>query len=453
MNDMPDITARVRSWLREPVSLRGTGVDRVAEMVHDTSQQRGWLPPLSGGWTRRLFVTPGLVTAGVITAVFCVLLFITLPSDRQTGPAGAPASEAASPGATPAVTEPGWPGVDFEPLDRDCEVECRWDEPGAWAVTAADHGDFASAQAIAFGPIGPPWFLSDDTVWQLGVPGSTIFPPAIPTYGQGDHASDLAVTADGILWVASKSGLHAFDGEMWTERWSGTTLTDLTVAPDGAVLAVGGGAAGGGGWDSPDDIVVVRVDDDGVSSQLVDVISKDRWPTSIAAATGGDIWVSAIASGYLAPAVGESLLARFDGETWETAWPLGDDHDPAAWDLETSPDGSLWATLWTLSEMAGLNRYLASFDGQDWHTFTRGDEPPLDIGISLDVAPDGNPWFTTFDSATGEPSGIGRFAGLVWFRYLDDVSVGLLEVGPDGTAWVTTSPGFDEVGRLFAIRP
>jgi hypothetical protein len=38
-------------------------------------------------------------------------------------------------------------------------------------------------------------------------------------------------------------------------------------------------------------------------------------------------------------------------------------------------------------------------------------------------------------------------------RYLEQEHVGPLAIAPDGTVFVTTIPGFDEDGHLFAIRP
>ena len=87
-----------------------------------------------------------------------------------------------------------------------------------------------SAEAIAFGPTGPPWILSDDTIWRLGVPGSGALPAAL---GGGGPGPGLAVADDGTVWLASELGLHSFDGRTWTEHWSGAGLVDVDVRPDG----------------------------------------------------------------------------------------------------------------------------------------------------------------------------------------------------------------------------
>lgn len=480
MNTKQDITPLVRSWLKEPASLPQTGTLRVAQLVHEAPQQHGWLPTLTAARFRIMFTATKFVTAGAMVALMGGLLLINLPSDQQPAPV-VPAAESASPAPSSEPTmldtdlgeetqagQPGWPGVDFELLDRVCEDEreCPWDEPGTWNVESDVHGEFTGASAMAIGPTGPPWLWSHSAcgdhyageshpcVWQMGVPGYSVFPPESPLIGDARDVMDLAVTPDGRLWAASTLGLHSFDGDQWTEHWTGSTVADLAIAPDGSILAVGGGLWWGlDDRRSSDKIIVLSGDEGGIASLDVDVIPAGHHPTAIAALPDGTLWVSAIGNPYTAVAPGENSLARFDGETWQSVRPLGDEHDAAAWDLATGSDGSLWVPLWTYSEGDGLRPWLARFDGREWTTYAPEGIAPLDIGFSLEVDAAGTAWFTTWDPRDGTSRGIVSFDGQTWSRHLDDAEFELLHTASDGTVWAvgTFNPGDQE--RIIAIRP
>jgi hypothetical protein len=426
MSGHDDLTPQLRAWLREPVSLQEGGVTEVSRAVHREPQQRGLLPPLSATWLSSAWSATGAVAAVAFVVALGGLLFMS----ALAPPVG---------DEVPVAAPPGWRGVEFQPLAEACADGCDWDEGGVWSVGAAHHGDFGSTQAIAFGPSGAPWFLSDDSVWQLGVPGGSFVSPMSTTY-------DLEVTSDGVLWVAGDLGLHSYDGRDWTTHWSGSRLHSLHVTPDDAVYAVGGGGG--------DDVVAVVRDEQGVvTSSVVDVIEPDRYPTSIAMSSDGRVWVSAIASGYFAPAEGESLIAYSDGAEWRTARPLGAGVDVAASSLVRGPEGSVWSLLSAITSEGGeFWRALARYDGQDWTVRAIPVDDTLDFGALADVGPDGATWFLAGGGVQDGLAGAVDFAGSSWTRYLGDREFGVLALAPDGTALVTTIPGFDEEGELFAIR-
>ncbi len=446
MNGSNDITPKLRSWLKEPVTLREDGVDKVLELVHETRQRRGWLSPLPEGRLGRVLVFAGGAATGLVAVLLGGLLLLALSTSPEPGQAPGVAPSSPSPSVEPSRAPPDWPGVAFEPVADACADRCDWVDGGVWEVSADHHGDFGSTQAIAFGPDGAPWFLSDDTLWQLGVPEVSALPG---TSREDDQVSDLAVADDGTLWVASDFGLHSFDGRTWTEHWTGARLTDVDVTSNGEVIAVGGGRVSGLEEAETHPIVAIRFDGEEAGILGVDVLPERVWPMSVAATSDGQLWVSAVESGYVPTAEGESLVAHFDGQVWETVRPLGPDVDVAAWSLAPGPDGTLWASLLGLPAGGRFESYLANNDGGDW---TLHETEELDA-LNLRVGPGGEVWFAGGDTEDGAPGGVVVFDGQAWTRYLEGEWIGPLAVAPDGTAFVATIPGFDEDGRLFAIRP
>jgi len=441
MNDMHDITSELRDWIKEPSPLREDGVERVARLVHDTPQQRGWLPIAAGRSGR----VPTFAGGAVVGAVMVVLVGLLLALIGTPEPVSAPA--AMSPSPSPISDTPAWPGVSLEFVPDGCSDACATDDR-VWAVEAEHRGDIGSTQVIAFGPTGAPWFVSDDTLWRLGEPG--VIGPSLGRGGFGDNGSvtDLAVAAAGTAWVASDRGLRSFDGETWTDHWTETGLADLAIAPDGTVHAVGGGGGGA-------EITVVRVDGDDVSSEVVEVLSREYYPTAIAVDDDGRTWVGAIASGYVPPAQGESLLARSDGLTWEVLRPESwGTVDAAIWGLANS-NGELWANLVMLArDGGGITHHIGRFDGQEWDLYPATAEEQRDLWISLAIGGDGTVWLIAGGGEDGSEGGVLAFdrQELEWTRFLGEFEFGALAIAPDGTVVATTIPGFDEDGRLFAIR-
>lgn len=436
MNRSNDITPRLREWINEPVSLPENGVERVARLVHDTPQQHGWLPPLSAGRHARVLTFAGGAVAGVAVAMLAGLVLLALVSEPESM---APVPAATTPSPTPSAEPPDWPGVTFEPLAGACPDGCDWARGGVWTVSADHHGDLGSVQAIDFDPDGAPWFLGDGVIWRFGMPEAH-------TIG-GVLGDDLAVADDGTVWVASDAGLHAFDGEMWTHPFVGTNLDHIDIAPDGTVVALGRGRAG-----EAEGYPVVTLQPDGKTHvDTVDVLPVGRFPTDIVAAPDGRLWVAVIDSGYWPIATGESLIAYSDGAGWVADRSLGPDVSVAAGGFDRGPDGSIWTTLSTLPVDGDWGVYLARHDGRSW-TLDQPEGVGLPYWTGPSVALDSMIWFPGPDVADDVPGGVVAFDGQAWTRYLAGQEIMALAVGPDGTALMTTMPGFDEDGQLLAIR-
>jgi hypothetical protein len=120
MNDTNHVTRVVRSWIKEPASLSDSGVARVALLVHETPQQRGWLPPLRSGRvhttqdgtirrSETMFTATRIAAAATIIALAGSLALVNGTLGPTSGPGSAPAAEAPSPSPSiePAVRVEG----------------------------------------------------------------------------------------------------------------------------------------------------------------------------------------------------------------------------------------------------------------------------------------------------------------------------------------------------------
>ena len=66
----------VRTWLQEPIQLSDEGRLRVAQLVHETPQQRHWWPTFPNRRSQAMFSAPRLVVAGVTIAIISGSLLI-----------------------------------------------------------------------------------------------------------------------------------------------------------------------------------------------------------------------------------------------------------------------------------------------------------------------------------------------------------------------------------------
>ena len=436
MNGPNDITPQLKAWLKEPVTLPEDGITRVSPLVHDTAQQRGVLPPL-----RTLWATPGFAFGGIAVTAVAALLIGSLLLALVARPQTAPVPAAASPSVSPSTGPPTWEGVRFEPVEDACASGCE-EHPGqVWSVSTDDHGDSGSAEAIAFDATGPPWILSHGTLWQLGSPGAHEVPGSDGSF----PIPALVVTPDGLVWVGTGSGLHSFDGEAWTEHWTSSGIVALDVSADGTIHGLGGGRGEG-------DIIVVRVNEDDVSSETVDVIDRDRWPIALAVDGEDRVWVGAIGSGYLAPVEGESLVAYSDGGEWQTVRPFGDEVDVAAWSLARGPEGALRFRLDAIDPELGYGWYVGRAVGPYWEVHTSSLDGGPDLGAVMALDAGGGPWFNARGNPGGVDAGLLAWRGWTWTRYLPDREFQALGATPDGSVVAATIPGFDEDGELFLLR-
>ncbi len=113
-----DITPILRDWLHEPDSLSPPRIAEVRPLVHQTPQQRGFLPPIFTGRFQTMFSATKFVVAGVIVALFGGFMLsgvLTQRSDEPLPAVGASASAQAEPTeASTSAPEPTAQAEDVE---------------------------------------------------------------------------------------------------------------------------------------------------------------------------------------------------------------------------------------------------------------------------------------------------------------------------------------------------
>jgi hypothetical protein len=249
MNRDPfDPAPAVQAWLKEPIWLPESDLARIALLVHQTPQQRGWASPLHLERMRTMFSATKLVAAGVIVATFGGFLLasgVWSPQTDQRVPAAAetvepttsaaPTASAASPlpQASTAPAEPSDTETSGRPLVFD---EASGESLGSWSQAGiTDGGRYGLLQDLQVvgdrlvvlssvsrknrGVEGVVLVSSDGRTWQTAdVPGDT------PRF------EDLAASPDGLLLGGSVQA----DGKRAAQMWStpdGITWTPVE-APD-----------------------------------------------------------------------------------------------------------------------------------------------------------------------------------------------------------------------------
>jgi hypothetical protein len=344
------------------------------------------------------------------------------------------------------------------------------DETGVWR-SASDWED-VSFGPVAFAPDGTIWIVSGDGAGSSGLQsigrdpeyfatsGPLAKPDEVTFPGMGD-IFDIAVGADGKVWVAELGALATFDGDAWELDYG--RVGSFEIMPDGTPWALRRGETADGMQVRPMTLGGFEV----AWPPLGLRYDRDQ-PGDIAVTTGGDIWIG-VQQG------GDGWLARADGDTWTLEQPLGDTPF-GVHALAAAPDGALWALLMTattnISGHSCCQPLLARFDGDTWSTWSADDGLPLgetyiwgavggvatvgEPGTPFAVAPDGTLWVgdlgrgvisfdgTTFTEYEAGP-GSERFQG----------QATEIAFAPDGTIWAEVGaevgPGYD-VG-LYVIDP
>jgi hypothetical protein len=133
----------------------------------------------------------------------------------------------------------------------------------AWEAVAPPEGTVSpngliGAEALGFAPDGTLWIGTGSEFGITGLArlddsGWTVFSAedGVRPWGTNHRwffMTDLAVAADGSVWVNAASertpmdgcdGVARFDGATWTTYLAGTCVDDLDIAPDGAVWVLG----------------------------------------------------------------------------------------------------------------------------------------------------------------------------------------------------------------------
>ncbi len=258
------------------------------------------------------------------------------------------------------------------------------------------------------------------------------------------YAFDMAVAPDGRLWSIHNS-VHSLDGHDWSEHRPNTSWGSvIAVQPDGTAWA-----AMYPSFRNP--LAVARYRDGKWTTYssargLPRVTRKwDPDVTGITSTPDGSVWVGVSAYGARRP----GGLLRFDGKSWKVVRPLGRGVDARVEALDAAPDGSLWVYLSTTGAKRaggdeGPTSHLARFDGKEWKLYGEADGvPPLGPryaagGTSrafMEVGPDGTVWLTPVSNF--DCHRLVAFDGSSSTTYLGDgACIRELAVGPDGAAWV-----------------
>jgi hypothetical protein len=240
--------------------------------------------------------------------------------DLFTPDDGVPMIEGFSPAITVAPDGTVW-AYAFYPQDLVAFDGTRWSEPVGYDQIDAlnprcspDDECPNPITAMAAGPNGV-LFLAlgdgalvefDGVVWHV-LPDTPV-----------SHAADMAVAADGTLWVASWEDVLAHDGDTWTQ------FTTADGLPSGGI-------------------------------------------SSVAVAPNGDVWVGAT---DVFDGEASSGLARFDGDAWTVFDETDGLYDNSVTALAVGPGGTVW-TVHSSADSPGAVRELATggvsrFDGETW---------------------------------------------------------------------------------------
>ncbi len=268
-----------------------------------------------------------------------------------------------------------------------------------------------------------------------------------------DHVRAVALTPDQVVWVGTERGVSRFDGELWFSYPADVSITDLAVAANGEVwvatsLGVGRYVPAQNAWTTyaaehglpsgqAQAVAVGPEGDawtfilwegvyrfDGTNWQEVGEISGGI-VTDIAIADDGTPW-GATGGGWHSPGGG---LVYWDGSAWiEVA--REDGLEPIT-SVVLGPEGAI---------AAGTNLGLGVYQGNGWRLLKDG--PTYDRVTSVAVTPDGAAWFAFGDYSVGTRyPGLSRFDGQSWQYFLDDIEVTALGVAPGGSLWAGAGCG------------
>lgn len=301
-------------------------------------------------------------------------------------------------------------------------------------------------------PIGPSVTQSPDgALWSLKLSGVIRFDPgATPDSGEswiayndfpGNSLGNLTIAPDGSVWVGTYTfpsravpqgyGVARFDGTSWqvyttTHGLADDFVNDIAIAADGAVwigTRRGMSRFGGETWMTYDVNTILPVVP--VNDQPYNEIRR------VITTPGGLVCCELTGA-----------VSCFDGEFW-TAYTQADGLDARegiGLDIILSTAVDQDGALWLGTNEGGVSR----FDGTSWITYTTVNGLPDSQINAIAVAPDGAVWVGTLNGAS-------RFDGSMWTTFttadgLADNIVQAIVVASDGSLWFGTYGGISRYG-------
>ena len=263
-----------------------------------------------------------------------------------TSAEGVPMIEGFAPAITVAPDGTVW-AYAFYPQDLVAFDGTRWSEPPGY-----DQIDILNPRcspddecpnpitAMAVGPDGVLFLaLGDGTLVEFDGVDWSVHPATV-------DATDMAVAADGTLWVAGWDEVSAYDGDTWTQFTTADGLPSVgigtvAVAPNGDVWVGAtdsfGGEETGGAARFDGNTWTVFDETDGLYENNV---------VALTIGTDGTVWVVHSATDDLdsAEEVATGGISRFDGAAWSTT-TIADVEIGFGWGGAAADDtGTLWIT-------------------------------------------------------------------------------------------------------------
>lgn len=351
----------------------------------------------------------------------------------------------------------GWPGDFMQPRFADVAAMAEGPDGAVWLSTPAGvrvfHADgrqrFLSLADLVYGQVKAFAFASDGTVLMavnalrtdtgIGSAVLRLTPDrrleralVIEQMEQesiiGSLFRDLAVGADGAIWVATESGAIRLHPDGSYETISAAPGSDPGLISPYVQRVVPG--ADGAIWFGTDR-GIARLLPDGAWQTLQDSdgpVDGSNPITSLARAPNGDLWVGA-----------EQGLSRLDGgETWQAFLSDALPSDITA--LETDAAGDLWVgTGQGLLRMTpDLPEWIQIPDSPDWPANARV--------LALAATADGALWMGTAFQGVFRRDAQGNWRQFSEADGLAGSTVYAIAPAPDGSLWFGTEKG---VGRLI----
>lgn len=294
-----------------------------------------------------------------------------------------------------------------------------------------------------------------------------------------DDLRDVAVAADGTVWLATSQGVAAFDGTTFTVHNTSThpglannDVKAIAVMSDGSVWA--GTDFGVSVFDGSD--YTTYTTDDGLSDNDVRNIKQ---------APNGDVWIATINGATRYSNGGFTAFGSPEipfGGTMHVAFADNGDvlfsgglsgvivHDGSSFTTIGTADGLLSNRVRSIAVDEAQNKWVGTADGlsvlnaDNVHTLDHPIvfvlPPPDELNPITDVAIDaqGNVWAGVYVDYLVTVGGVSVHDGTSWTQFeesdgLAGPNVRRLAVDADDDVWVTTSNGLTEISDVSIGMP